>query len=130
MSETVFDPNDPTTPGFLEKIETHDSYFILRFKGELDMASIAKNRPKMDKVIKQFDLFSKHVLCDFGHATYGDTATVAAMITRLAELNKRQNKLVFFNVPTSLESIIEISKVGQLFAICKTEQEALDTLQQ
>ena len=128
MSEKVFDPSDPATPGFLEKIETHDSYFILRFKGDLDMASIQVNRPKMDKVIKQFDLFSKHALCDLGKVTHGDTATIASIITRLAGFKKSQKKLVFFNVPESIKSIIEISKVEQLFAICKTEQEALETI--
>ena len=58
----------------------------------------------------------------------GDTATIASIITRLAGFKKSQKQLVFFNVPESIKSIIEISKVEQLFAICKTEQEALEAI--
>ncbi len=119
-----------TRPAFLQAVEDHGSFFMVRLKGDLDTRALEGNHDKMTAVIEEHGLYTRSVLCDFGEVTDSDTATVAALIERFAEFRKAASgrKLIFFNIRGELKEIFEITHLAEIFTICENEQQALEAL--
>ena len=128
MKQWVFSEKDAEAPSYLSAIEEHEDYFLVQFKGGMGKESLELNRAKMTAVIKELDLYSKNILCDFSKVVEADTATVAALVSRLADFKLRKNTMVFFNVPERLRIFMDITKVLPYFRVCGTLEEALKTI--
>ncbi len=129
MKKMVFSDNDASVPPYLGTIEDHGNYFLVHLKGSMDMKSLEANRSKMTAVIKKFDLYSKNLLCSFQKVTRTDTATVAALISRLSDFGvKKSNQLIFFNIPDELKTYMEVTKVLPYFRVCGTLEDALKAI--
>ncbi len=116
-------------PAFLRDVEDHGDYFVLRLEGPIGTHALEQNRGKMTRVIEEFKLFKKHMLCDFGSVQDCDTATMAALVNRLAELRKLGNKrLILFNVKDRLNNLFEIAHLEKVFSIHASETEAAASL--
>ena len=126
MKQWVFSEKDTEAPSYLNAVEEHEDYFLVRLKGAMGKDSLERNRPKMTAMIKKFDLYSKNVLCDFKQVTEADTATVASLVSRLADFKLRKNTLIFFNVPERLKVFMDVTKVAPYFRIYGTLEEALE----
>ena len=112
-------------PAYLESIEDHDNFFLVRVKGQLGTHALEQGGDKMTAVINRVNLYSKSILCDFSGVTDSDTAMLAALIKRLADFRKTgSNKMVFFNIRGELRELFEIAHLAKLFLICQTREEA------
>ncbi len=116
-------------PEFLEAIEDHDAFFIVRLKGDIETHAIETWYGKTTEIFDEIALYSRPILCDFGKVMDVDTATVAALIKRFAEFRQRGGKkLVLFGVQGELKGIFEIARLHELFVICATQEEAVMAL--
>ena len=112
-------------PPFLEAIEDHPGFFIIRIGGDVDTQALEHNMEKMHRVFEDNKIFRKPVLCDFGNVAHSDSATLGAIVYRFSEFRKRGGeKLVLFNVHGELRSLLEISHLTEFFTICDTQEEA------
>lgn len=117
--------DDAVRPPFLLAVEDHGSFFVLRLGGEIRTREIELYYDKMTAVIEGCGLHSKSILCDFGRVTGADTATIAALVKRLADFRRQgKGKLVFFNIPDTVCSLFQIARLANLFTLCKSQQEA------
>ncbi len=116
-------------PPFLEAIEDHESFFIIRLQGDIETSALGQWHGKMSEIIDQTKIYARPIICDFGKVKDCDTATVAALIKRFSEFRKEgTGKLVFFNIQGELQSIFEITRLDQLFTVRKTQEEAVAAL--
>ena len=128
MKKWAYTEKDTHIPPYLVSIEDNDSYYLVRFKGPMGRNALEANRSKMTAVIEKFDLYGKNILCDFEDVTEADTATVAALVSRLHEARPRRHKIVFFNVPERLKIFMDVTHVTPYFQISGTFEEAQRTI--
>lgn len=116
-------------PVFLEAIEDHDHFFLMRLKGDIETRAIEVWHDKMSEIIESVRLYTRPVLCDFGKVMDVDTATVAALVRHFSEFRKKGGKkLILFGIQGELKSIFEITHMHEIFAVCASEKEAIDAL--
>jgi anti-anti-sigma factor len=116
-------------PVFLEAIEDHGHFFLMRLKGDIETRAIEIWHDKMTEIIEDVKLHTRPVLCDFGKVMDVDTATVAALVRHFSEFRKKGGKkLILFNIQGELKSIFEITHMHEIFAVCASEKEAIAAL--
>jgi len=113
----------------LDTIENKGGVFLVHLKGALDMNVLAGNREKMTAVIEAMDLYTKNILIDFKKVTHTDSATVAALLGRLLDIEKEKKRIALYNIPEKFRKLIEILKVEHNFLIYDNESTALSELQ-
>lgn len=118
-----------TPPVYLDTIEDKGKVFLVRLKGDLDMNVLGVNREKMTAVIETMHLYTKNVLFDFKKVTNTDSATVAALLGRLLDIEKEKKHIAFFNIPDHFRNLIDILKVEHNFIIYDNESLALNAFQ-
>jgi len=114
---------------YLDTIEDKGGVFLVRLKGALDMNVLAGNREKMTAVIEAMHLYTKNILVDFKKVTHTDSATVAALLGRLLDIEKEKKRIAFYNIPDEFRNLIEVLKVEHNFLIYDNESTALGELQ-
>ena len=118
--------NNITPPVYLDTIEDRGEVFLVRLKGDLDMNVLGGNRDKMTAVINAMHLYTKNVLIDFKKVTHTDSATVAALLGRLLDIEKEKKHIALFNIPEHFRTLIEVLKVEHNFIIYDNESLALN----
>ncbi len=117
--------NNITPPVYLDTIEDKGELFLVRLKGDLDMNVLGDNREKMTAVIDVMNLHTKNILIDFKKVASTDSATVAALMGRLLDMEKFKHRIALFNIPEHFRQLIEILKVEHNFLIYDSEPLAL-----
>lgn len=121
--------NSKNQPEFLEAIEDHGHFFLMRLKGNIETREIEIWHDAMTKIIEDVKLHTRPVLCDFGKVKDVDTATVAALVKHFSEFRRKGGeKLILFNIQGELKSIFEITHMNEIFAVCASEKEAVSAL--
>jgi len=118
--------NNIEPPVYLDTIEDKGDVFLVRLKGDVDMEVLASNRDKMTAVINVMNLYTKNILLDFKKVTHTDSATVAALLSRLIDIEKTKHRIGLFNIPDQLRQLIDVLKVQHNFLIYDNEPSALD----
>ena len=121
--------NNITPPSYLDTIEDKGDLFLVRLKGDLDMNVLGIDREKMTAVINAMHLYTKNILIDFKKVTNTDSATVAALLGRLLDIEKEKKRIALFNIPDHFRQLIEILKVDHNFLIYDSESLALNAFQ-
>lgn len=122
--------NEKDRPPFLEAIEDHPGFFVIRLRGDVNTHALEHNLEKMHRVFEETKIFRKPVLCDFGKVAHSDSATLGAIVYRFSEFRKRGGeKLVLFNVHGELKGLLEISHLTEFFTICESQEAAETALQ-
>jgi anti-sigma B factor antagonist len=103
--------------------------FLVRLKGDLDMNVLGGDREKMTAVIEVMHLYTKNILIDFKKVTNTDSATVAALMGRLLDIEKFKKRIGLFNIPEHFRQLIEVLKVEHNFLIYDSESTALTAFQ-
>lgn len=114
-----------TPPVYLDTVEDKGNLFVVRLKGDINMEVLGSNRERMTQVIEAMGLYTKNVLVDFQKVTHTDSATVAALLGRLLDIQQYKKRIAFFNIPESLQKMIEVLKVEHNFTIYANESVAL-----
>jgi len=121
--------NKITPPVYLDTIEDKGEVFLVRLKGDLDMNVLGGDREKMTAVIEVMNLYTKNILIDFKKVTNTDSATVAALMGRLLDIEKFKKRIALFNIPEHFRQLIEVLKVEHNFLIYDNESTALSAFQ-
>jgi len=130
MTTKIFYFDGSKTPAYLDSIEDCGRYFIVRLKGSIDTSALERDREKMTAIIRQVNLYSKSIICDFAKVTQSDTATLAALLRRLSDFRGAGgSKLVFCSLPSQLKEFIIITKFSEIFSIAADEKAAAANLQ-
>lgn len=116
-------------PVYLDTIEDKGNVFLVRLKGDLDMNVLSGDREKMTAVIEAMNLYTKNILVDFKKVSHTDSATVAALMGRLLDIEKKKKRLGLFNIPQHFRNLIEVLKVEHNFTIFDSEPAALVAFQ-
>jgi anti-anti-sigma factor len=100
---------------------------IMRFKGVLDSRMV----PEILKIKKQLEKIgdsNRHnVLIDFKKVTSVDSAAIAVLLIKLAELKRHDKKLGLIHVNKQLKTLLDIFKTGELFVIFDSEEAAMES---
>ena len=104
-------------PVYLDTIQDKGGVYLVRLKGDLDMNVLGANREKMTAIIDSMNLYTKNILIDFKKVTNTDSATVAALLGRLLDIEKEKKRIALFNIPKHFRQLIEILKVEHHFII-------------
>jgi len=117
-----------SSPAFIEEIEELEKIDIVRLKGPIDMFTIPWLDDLKDKATKEKNFLKKDIILDFQHVTHVDGATCAMLVQTLSQLKHEKHRLVLMNVSSKLRNMMDISMIGKMFTIYKTEAEALEQL--
>ena len=119
--------NNITPPVYLDTIEDRGNLFLVRLKGDIDMNILGSNREHMTQVIEAMNLYTKNILVDFKKVTHTDSATVAALMGRLLDIQKYNHRIALVSIPDGLKKLIEILKVQHNFTIYDNETLAIQS---
>lgn len=129
MEPKIYTYHSAEDPEYLDSIEDHGHFFLVRLKGSLDTPALEKNREKMTTAIQKINLFEKHNIADLSQVEVADTAAVAAIFKRFVDFKGNENKkMIFFNVSESLRNIFDLAKLSDVFTICETKEEAIQKI--
>lgn len=115
-------------PVYLDTIEDKGEVFLVHLKGDIDKDVLAENRQKMTDVIEMMNLYTKNILVDFRKVTHTDSATVAALLGRLLDIEKHKKRIGLYNIPQDFLNLIQVLKVEHNFLIFEDEKVALNAL--
>ena len=95
---------------------------VLTIEGEVDLNS----SPEMRKVFNDLiDKGAKKIVVSFERVAYIDSSGLATLIEMMQRLKKSQGSLYFFQMSEKIKNLFEITKLDKLFAIYRTQDEAL-----
>jgi len=104
------------------EIESMDSATIVAPQGDVDLSKSSDLRSALRPVLASKP---KRIVVDLSAVPYMDSAGVATLIEAL-QIAKRTN--IFFVLcclTSGVQSIIELTRLDQIFLICKSREDAL-----
>ncbi|MGB2600806.1 MAG: STAS domain-containing protein [Candidatus Omnitrophota bacterium] len=125
--ENILKGTDGKLFPYIKEIVESGDFIIIRLKGNIDSSTIPIFDEDLDDVIEKY--LDKHVILNFEQVERVDSSTLATLIGLLDNLQKAERKLILVKInQTELDERIEISRVGTLFTVYETEEEALKHL--
>jgi anti-anti-sigma factor len=122
--ENILKGTDGKLLPYIEEIVESGDFIIIRLKGNIDSGTIPIFDEDLDDIVEKY--LDKHVILNFKQVEHVDTSTLAMLIGLLDKLQKTERKLILANInQTELDERIEISRIGALFTVYETEEEAL-----
>src|SRR3989338_1341633 len=95
---------------------------VLTIEGEVDLNS----SPEMRKVFNDLiDKGAKKIVVSFERVAYIDSSGLATLIEMMQRLKKSQVSLYLVQMSEKIKNLFEITKLDILFAIYRTQDEAL-----
>ena len=67
----------------------------------------------------------KRLIIDLSEVNYIDSSGVGSLVEVFRRLKKEGNKLILVNPSERVQSVLEITKLDQFFAVVATEKEAI-----
>jgi len=121
--------NSKELPSFIESVKDVDNIHIIHLKGPIDMQTI----PEIEEIDKQAQemrgTLKKNIILDFKQVTHVDSATCASLIEAISRFKSEHHKFVLVGLSDAFKSLIEITRIGPLFSIYETEEEAVKALE-
>lgn len=113
---------------FVERLETRRNLYIIRLRGDIDMATIPGIGRMVVEAKQNRGLMEHNLLLDFKKVNHVDSSTIAALIVMLADLKNHRHTLGLVNIPSRLEKMLKILECRNLFSVYNSEASALKQL--
>ncbi len=112
------------------KIRIHDYHniHIVRLRGAIDMSTISEINEFRQTVRAKLGLLHMDMVLNFKNVSHVDSATCAELVKVQSELEREKHRLILVDVPREFKSLLEISRVSDMFSIYKSEKRALKKL--
>ncbi len=101
---------------------------IVYLKGHVDITVTASMEKAIDKLIS--DEKGGHLLLNMKAVDYVSSAGLGIFITLMNSLKKRGRKFALCSIDPDVKKIFKVVKLTDVFAIYKTEEEALAFLKE
>ena len=99
-------------------------FVSVAIEGEVDLNS----SPQLRKVFTELaEKGTQKILVNFSKVSYIDSSGLATLIEMMQRLKKGEGKMCLVNMSDKIKSLFEITKLDKLFAIYRTQEEALQT---
>lgn len=117
-----FEHQDGTMLSYMKAIKETTDLIIAQLQGPIDVETVPIVCLDLKGKLERY--LDKNILLDFKDVTHVDSATVANLVYLLNQLQHRHRKLGITHVSATLESYINIDKLGALIHVYKDEGEA------
>ena len=111
---------------YLRKVEEAGDLIIERLQGAIDAATIPVIEEGLKGRIEKY--LDKNILLDFKDVTHVDSATLAALIILLDQLQCHHRRLGIINPHPELMSYLAIEKIDKLVRVYEDEAQAVADL--
>ncbi len=99
-----------------------NGYTAIAIEGEVDLNS----SPQLRKVFSDLsDKGSQKIIINFAKVSYIDSSGLATLIEMMQRQKKGEGKMLLVHMSDKIKSLFEITKLDKLFAIYRTQEEAL-----
>ena len=122
----IFMHEDGRAFDYIKEVKDTGNLVIMRFRGEVDAATIPIIRKNLKKRAPEF--IKKNVLIDLKDVTHIDTATLATFVDMLKKRKEQHTAVALVNVPPFIHRYLEIEKLESFARIYDTEEAALAEL--
>ncbi len=99
-----------------------NEFVTVAIEGEVDLNSSPQLRKAFNDLI---DKGSSKIIVNFAKVTYIDSSGLATLIEMMQRLKKDQGRMCLVQMSDKIKSLFEITKLDKLFAIYRTQEEAL-----
>ena len=108
---------------FVPAIRHQGDAVIATVKGEIDL----HNSPQVRTVLLKFveEQKPKKLIINLGGVAYMDSSAIAVLVEALQKMRKTGGKIYLTDLQPRVKGLLEIARLDTIFAIAKTEQEAL-----
>jgi len=96
---------------------------IVEVVGDID---INRSNDFQQALLAVLDDNPERIIVHLGAVPYMDSSGVASLVKLLSRARKANIKVLLVQLGDRVRSIFEITRLDNVFVICKTEQEALD----
>ena len=121
-------PAPQVLPSFVRAVEDIRGVRIVRLQGPVGMQIGQEDQEAEESSEAADDAFSRPLLLDFNATTAWDSSTLAYLVRALRRRVAAHAKVAIINAPPKLIAELEISKLGGMFPIYSSEDEALAAL--
>jgi len=105
------------------KIETEDAEYgiILKLNGELDASTAIGVDEKLNMLIGDGAI---NILVDGKNLEYISSAGIGVFIAHLEDINANNGNIIFYDINSSVNNVLEMLGIDQLIHICKDLEDA------
>jgi anti-anti-sigma factor len=110
----------------LLKHHVNDTIDTVNLSGRLMMADANEVREKLKQIIEQG---SGKLLIDLDGLTFIDSSGCSVLISAFKAIRTRQGRLVLCSLSPEIQSLIELTRLNEIFEIFAEKEAALSALQ-
>lgn len=108
------------------KLKTKSGVLLVELQEEIDLFHANKLKLYFNKI---FESAHRKIVLNFQDVTYIDSSGIGALLNIFKETKKRDIRIYFTNIHGSVKKVIELTKLDDYFPILRTEEEAIEHLQ-
>lgn len=97
----------------------------LSLSGEVDQGTVSQLKNKGEKLIEEGATF---LVCDMSALTYVDSYGYGTLISLHKKTQQNGGKLLLVGIPSRIRRIFEITRLGDIFDVFDTREDALASL--
>jgi len=128
MFTDIFKTGKKNRASFNILIHDYHNIHIVRLRGAIDMSTISEINEFRQAAREKLGLLHMDMVLNFKNVSHVDSATCAELVKVQSELGREKHRLILVDVPREFKSLLEISRVSDLFSIYKSEKKALKQL--
>ncbi len=108
--------------------EKIDSGFLLKLKGDVDMNSSAEVRGALGEAFRQGGKGARFLFVDLSEVRYMDSSGIATLVEAMQTCMKQGARLRLVNLSPAVRDVFELARLGSVFEIFPTMNEAVKGL--
>lgn len=108
------------------KLKTRNGVLLVDLHEEIDLFHANKLKLYFNKI---FESSHTKIVLNFQEVTYIDSSGIGALLNIYKETKKRNIHIFFINIHGSVKKVIELTKLDDYFPITKSEDDAIEKLQ-
>lgn len=96
---------------------------VASVRGEIDLHNSPELRGQLLELLNAES--PKRLILNLGQVPYMDSSAVAVMVEMLQKVRRNGGLIALTDLQPRVKSLLEIARLGTIFRICESEQEAL-----
>ena len=99
-----------------------NDFLLVALEGEVDLNSSPQLRKVFNDII---DKGAQKIIVNFAKVSYIDSSGLATLIEMMQRMKQGEGRMYLVQMSDKIKSLFEITKLDKLFAIYRTQEEAL-----
>ena len=115
---------------FIDRVDEWPHVRVVRLKGPIDKEVIPQMDRLKDEILRHGRFERKNIIFDVARVTAFDSATVAALILWMRELQEDHHRMGFIHVSEDMIDLAELFNVEDRFKVYESEEQAIAAMNQ